>query len=433
MGTHTRCEFFLADTMRIMHIARRALQAGAALVGISICAIGILLGLMWLDHRTATILPVPTGPSAVGRTGFAWVDATQMDKLAPRPGIPRELIIWIWYPALRTSAAPVDYLPRPWRKAVESYRGALITDFLDRDPSGVKTHSTADPELSPQQPKYPVVIMRAGASALTLEYSVLAEDLASHGYVVVGFDAPYRTQVVVFPDGRVIIRAPENDPDRFDGAELERVSNRLLDAWTADTVSVLNWLTTVNASASVGRFTGRLDLDHVGVFGHSLGGATALQFCHDDARCEAGVDLDGLALGNVVREGLHQPFMFLMSDHSSETNDSATGRIEADLKAIYDRLPPEGRLRAVIQGASHYGFSDGAVLRSLLAQRAARSLGALGVDGRRQLGITTYYLRSFLDMELKGLPQPDLDRPLPRYPEVHFSDWPLKSRLETNR
>jgi predicted dienelactone hydrolase len=55
--------------------------------------------------------------------------------------------------------------------------------------------------------------MRAGASAEVANYSILAEDLASHGYVVVGFDAPYRTYVVVFPDGRVMRRTPENNPE----------------------------------------------------------------------------------------------------------------------------------------------------------------------------------------------------------------------------
>jgi predicted dienelactone hydrolase len=57
-----------------------------------------------------------------------------------------------------------------------------------------------------------VVILRAGASLEVLSYSTLAEDLASHGYVVVGIDAPYRTWTVVFPGGRVLRRTPENNP-----------------------------------------------------------------------------------------------------------------------------------------------------------------------------------------------------------------------------
>lgn len=68
-----------------------------------------------------------------------------------------------------------------------------MTKFLTRDLTLVHTHSTSDPDLSPEQRSYPVIIMRAGGGALTTHFTTLAEDLASHGYVVVGFDAPYRT------------------------------------------------------------------------------------------------------------------------------------------------------------------------------------------------------------------------------------------------
>ena len=77
-------------------------------------------------------------------------------------------------------------------------------------------------------------------------YSTLAEDLASHGYVVVGFDAPYRTGRVVFPDGRVIGRTPENNPELYSGEELERAGNKLLAAWTADIAFVLDRLERLN-------------------------------------------------------------------------------------------------------------------------------------------------------------------------------------------
>ena len=61
-------------------------------------------------------------------------------------------------------------------------------------------------------------------------------------------------------------------------------------------------------------------MQRVGVFGHSLGGAAALQFCHDDSRCKAGIDVDGAPLGNVISEGVTQPFMFILSDHGSESD-----------------------------------------------------------------------------------------------------------------
>ena len=74
--------------------------------------------------------------------------------------------------------------------------------------------------------------MRPGLAALTTDYTTLAEDLASHGYVVVGFDAPYRSEVVVFPDGRVITRAPQNNADLVSGPQQEELANKLVQAWT---------------------------------------------------------------------------------------------------------------------------------------------------------------------------------------------------------
>ena len=131
--------------------------------------------------------------------------------------------------------------------------------------------------------------------------------------MVVGFDAPYRSFVVVFPDGREIARAPQNNSDVVSRPLQEQLANTLAQAWSADMGFALDQLERLNASDPSGRFLGRLDMQRVGVFGHSLGGATALQFCHDDSRCEAGIDVDGAPLGSVVTDGVTQPFMFLLA------------------------------------------------------------------------------------------------------------------------
>lgn len=108
--------------------------------------------------------------------------------------------------------------------------GSALIKLVTRDLSKVHGHSLRNADVSPQQSSYPVVIMRAGASAPVMNYSALAEDLASHGYVVVGVDAPYRTSVVVFPDGRIITRTSENNPELVSGEELIRRANKLLAA-----------------------------------------------------------------------------------------------------------------------------------------------------------------------------------------------------------
>jgi len=40
----------------------------------------------------------------------------------------------------------------------------------------------------------------------------------------------------------------------------------------------VNQLQQLNSTDASGKFTGRLDMQRLGMFGHSFGGATALQF-----------------------------------------------------------------------------------------------------------------------------------------------------------
>jgi dienelactone hydrolase len=396
---------------------------------------GALLGSLWLERRTELTLPTPTGSFAVGRAIDDWKDDAGVDTLAPVPGTKRELLVWIWYPAAAgPSTAIDDYVPA-WMRAARPARSARpalparpavgspggLLGFLTRDLSKVHGHGVRDAGVSPRPRSFPVVIMRAGASALVVNYSTLAEDLASHGYVVVGFDAPYRTFDVAFPDGRVMTRPPENNPELCEDqppARQDRCASRFLTAWTGDVAFVLDRLERLNTSRSGGKLAGRLDMTRVGVFGHSFGGATALQFCHDDSRCKAGIDIDGQPFGSVIQDGLRQPFMFLLSDHG-DPSDPDGRRIWANIQSIYDRLPPDGRLRIAIRGANHFLFSDdGALLKSHIVLRALRMAGVVGIDGRRQLAVTAYCVHSFFDTYLKGASAERLDLPSPLYPEI---------------
>jgi dienelactone hydrolase len=400
---------------------RRILKAVGVLAGVGVGGLAILFGSLWFERRSEITLPAPTGPFLVGRM-LDWRGDDKLDPVAPVPGTKREVIVWIWYPAAgaQSAATTEEYLPAPWRAAFQNFGSGLMR-FLTRDLSVVHPHSVRNAEVSAQERSFPVVIMRGGASANVTNYSTLAEDLASHGYVVVGIDAPYRTNVVVFPDGRVATRARGNNPEPAAGQPSHGVTE-LLAAWTADIGFVLDRLEQLNSSDPSGKFKGRLDLTRVGVFGHSFGGSQTAQFCSEDARCKAGIDIDGLPLGNVVQNGLQQPFMFLLSDHSRES-DPESQRIKADIQSIYDRLPLDGRLLITIRGANHFTFSDdGALLKSRLFRTALRLFGKLDIDGRRQLAITADCVHSFFDAHLKSTPDRRVDLSFARYPEVQVLD-----------
>jgi dienelactone hydrolase len=388
---------------------------------LGVLGVAALLGSLWLEHRTAVTLPTPTGTFAVGRALYDWADDETLDTLAPVPGTKRELLVWIWYPsAAGQSVAMDDYLPAQMQAAAKPNGGLLR--LLTRDLAKVHGHSSRDSDVSPQPRSYPVVIMRAGASAEVWNYSTLAEDLASHGYVVVGFDAPYRTYSVVFPDGRVMRRTPENNPELCEDqeqAQQARCVNKVLTAWTADIAFVLDQLERLNVSDPTGKFTGRLDMTRVGVFGHSFGGAQAAQFCSLDSRCKAGIDVDGSLHGSVIQAGIHKPFMFLLSGQGDFSSDAEIRQIQADIQSVYDRLPADGRLRISIRGANHFLFSDdGALLKSHIVLRTLRAFGVVGIDGRRQLAVTVYCVHSFFDAYLKGTSVSRLNISSPLYPEI---------------
>ena len=398
------------------HIVVRVLNAVAVSAGLGVTILVLLLAGLWLEHRREITLPTPTGHFAVGRTTFVWTDASP-DPLAPGSGSQRELLAWVWYPSPKLAAgAPTsDYLPVWLRSALARSRGPVNTRLLTRDLSRVRAHAVWEADLSPEPSTLPVVVMRGGGSLEVANYSTLAEDLASHGYVVVGFDAPYRTGTVAFPDGRVVRRLPNNNPELCRRrADQDGCLDRILIAWTSDIALALDRLEQLTDSAAAGRFEGRLDMARVGVFGHSFGGAIAATFCSRDLRCRAGINIDGALHGRAKDARVEQPFMLLTSDHGREA-DPETSRIREDLDRFVERLPVETRAVVAIRGAHHNLFSDdGALLKSALFRQLIRLFGGLGIDGRRQLAATAFCVRSFFDacLGVDAATPPRLSSPL---------------------
>jgi predicted dienelactone hydrolase len=401
---------------------KRLVKGIAIIAAVGVAGVAALLLLLWREHRIQITLPAPTGSFTVGRTTRVWKNAAQNDELAPTPGAKREVLVWIWYPSAGSSSSPpADYLPAQWRSALRSSASrslpaVLMDDFLTRDSAVVHTHSSSDPPVSPAQPSYPVVIMRAGGGALTTDFTTLAEDLASHGYVVVGFDAPYRTSTVVFPDGRIVKRPPEYNMETLNSGDAERLASKLMVMWSDDTRFVVDQLQRLNAGDPAERFTGRLDLTRLGMFGHSLGGATALQFCHDDSRCKAGIDIDGIPFGNVVQEGTAQPFLFLTEQIGPAPHSEEGQMFLSRLRSIYRHLP-NGRLFLSVQGTNHFSFGDVIFLKSQYIIRVLR-FATRGIEVQRGLAITRASVRMFFDVHLKGAPAGLMDDLQRSYPEV---------------
>ena len=125
-------------------------------------------------------------------------------------------------------------------------------------------------------------------------YTALCADLASRGYVVVALSVPYESAVSVLADGQVVGQTIH--PDVM-GPPPHRALERLIDVRVADIRFALDQLDQLARLEPRSPLAGHLDLQHVGIVGHSIGGATAVQTMASDPRFKVGVNLDGKLFG----------------------------------------------------------------------------------------------------------------------------------------
>ena len=403
---------------------------GLAILGV---AVGTALAVFLVrGSGKLVVLPVPTGPYAVGRVSFDWVDESreeifrskQEKNAGPAKRRKRELMVWFWYPAAPDAGAkPGAYLPGKWGRALERERGPFLWQRLD----WVQAHAIPDAPVSAAQPGYPVLIFSTGYGRVPTDYTALAEELASHGYVVVGIANTYSAPVVAFPDGHVISRAREAAlPETSRQAE-KTAADRLVMVWAEDVIFVIDQLDHLSGDASNG-FFGRLDVTRLGVLGHSFGGAAAVEACSRDSRCKAAVDIDGALLGDVARVGLKQPCMFVLSERATPPRivlmTLRFSRREAEEELAREIRDMDSASKAAlaaykvtVRGARHFNFSDSAVLFSPI-MKVSGMLGS--IEGARGLRITNDYVRAFFDKYLNNADSPLLDGAPVEYPEVGF-------------
>jgi hypothetical protein len=390
-------------------LARGLLWTGRIIVSVGILLL-IIVAILWVRHDQKVALPTPTGPYVVGRSEFDWIDSNRLEPFSKLQEKHRELMVWVWYPtdSILEGTKTVEYLPARWRHARQEQMG-LAGKFLAQNPSTILDHAYQDVPVSRGESSYPVIIMQPGLGPLASDYATIAEDLASHGYIVFASTPTYSSSVVVFHDGRVVLGSDDaNISDQMSADEAQAKLDHLVEIWAQDNIFIMNQVEKLNASDSSGIFTGRLSLDALGTLGHSFGGASALQTCSFDSRCRAGVDLDGTIYGDVVKTGVVQPFLFLWSETSY---DAPTVLAMSE----FTKVSRNEIYQFNIKGMQHLNFSDYGVEY----QPALRLMGALGsIDGQKGLEITAMYITSFFDFELKKIGTNFPGALAKQYPEV---------------
>ena len=401
---------------------RRTLFGTAAFVLVVVAAAAGYVGYVMVRRDRPVALPPPTGPYKLGRATFEWTDARRVDPFAPTSGTPRGLSVWVWYPAPSDATGkPADYAPGPWSEL--HFQGLL--GVLEGPFDTLRTNALSSVPVAPG--RFPIVVLEPGMGLSAPMYASLAEDLASHGYLVAGVTPTYSANHTVL-HGKVIGSTRAANPEELgDGSRKSaEEGDRLIDVWAADARFVARTLAGLDhvgaepaRSGPAGLFVGRIAHTPVSYVGHSFGGASSLQACHDDPRCAGAVDLDGTEFGDVVRTGLRAPLMILQSEDSCVTGacgPAATDNPDDGARArSLLAASTTGTWCYTIEGARHFNFTD---YGAFYVAEPLRSLLALGsIDGRRALAVQNAYVVAFVEHVTHDSPQPLLRGPSP-YPEV---------------
>jgi pimeloyl-ACP methyl ester carboxylesterase len=357
---------------------------------------------------------------------MVWTDASRRDPQDATRA--RELPVWIWYPAEAThDAERQPVLPPAWQaRRIETLTSKLGPDVA-RAAATLRVHARADAPFSKEAAKRPVLLFAPGLGWLASDYSVLLEDLASHGYVVVGLASPGFADVVCYGDGREAVRTLGiGEKIAADQAYVH-----------ADAAFVLG---RVRALADdPGSFLyHEIDLGRIGALGHSLGGTTALMLAARDSVVRAAVNIDGDPMGDVVGITPSQPLLLLSSESptiaESPANPSAEhqelvrqGLERSERRRTNDWLRISSQAREAhrvrILGARHLNFEDAALASSWLVTPKERWMRVGPIDGARGLAVTAQVVRAFFDVTLReGSDGRSFAALVRRLPELRLED-----------
>lgn len=406
-GTHRYVfTLYALDTILGLEPGLTAHELKTALNG-HVLAQAELIGLCTAPERkvpkAVQSLPKPTG--IVGTTSYHLTDLTRKEVHVQNSQDVRELMLQIWYPAMpvetvTAKAVTAKVVPeksvRNWyidpnsseiiKKELQDHFKVTPEElsFLDT----VETHALLNAKISGYHPSYPVLIFSPGFGAQVNFYTSLLEELASHGYIVAAISYPYITSPVNF-GGRIINQKSLKMLQQLWGlSSEEEAAIREQEIWVNDISFVIKQLELLNKNDPHNILIDRMNLDEIGMFGHSFGGGASLAACSSIKECKAVATLDGRPRGAAITYDLSVPTLLVGSSlHPQEKKEQ--------FYQLWDAMKGPSYY-AVVKDALHGSFTD------LFLFIPWKGEPALKLEPVRAIAMTRDLLVNFFNRYLKG-------------------------------
>lgn len=359
-------------------------------------------------------IPLPSGDFKIGTMTYDLLDKSRKEIYTKEKDDKRKIKYQIWYPAKKTDG---------YEKTKWIYDGKDLTRQLSKSmhmPAFMLDHtvdidsnSYYKPPIDDALDKYPLIIISHGWKGFRELHADYAEELASNGFIVVSIDHTYGSQAVKFKDGSVAYLNEEALPDEPDPSKYKDNSNKLVTTYGRDVVSVLDDLEKINADDEI--LKDKLDLNSIGLLGHSTGGGGDVYAALEDERIKVLLGLDAWVNpidSSKLKEGLQIPSLFLRSEQWSKgPNNNA-------LKDIINNSDDSTLIQ--MDGSNYVDFT-----MSYMYSPLTKYIGFTGkLGGRKSSRVQREIITSFFNKNFKSIDEYKdenyLDEIVERYKYINF-------------
>ena len=295
-------------------------------------------------------LPTPSGVYSVGTKIFEWTDESRDEWFTEDKDDKRRIVVQVWYPSEDTNSAPVPYLVSAdkWLPALSDI--LEIPQFLFDHLRDIETHSVLNAPVNKKVENTPLVLFSHGIWGMRFQNTAQFEALASRGYIVVSVDHAYDASLTLFKDGTIAdFRSGyegELSEEEFWALRNPQLQTRVSDIrFMIDTIGV--------KQLKGGELWSVVDMERIGVFGHSYGGATSLIASVQDERIDAAIALDGWMIPiplDVIDRGSDKPFYYIGRESWADPLNYQ------QLNKFLKRSSNQSTL--FLTGTKHFDFSD---------------------------------------------------------------------------
>lgn len=354
-------------------------------------------------------MPKPIGQYKVGTVTFDAVDTSRRAIYSDNTTKDRKIRIQMWYPSDNIKG----YKAVPWLEDGQKVSDGIadmmkLPRFILSHTALVKSNSYKEAPLSTSMDKYPVVVISHGWTGFRNLHTDVAEMLASSGYVVASIDHTYGAAATVFSDGEAVYLNRAALPSRQNTPDFLSYANTLVNTYAGDIKLTMDELGRLNGDSKI--FKNKLDLNKIGLLGHSTGGGAGVTEGIRDNRVKAVMGLDAWVepvKDEEIKLGLNIPALFLRSQQweSSLNNAHLYSVIEnsTNYKELYQ-----------INGVIHQDFTMVYMYSPL-----SKYLGVTGkLDGWKSAALQQDFILNFFNRYLINKSSSDISNTAAKYKEV---------------